>query len=113
MDSGGLTYTAAETAALREVAALAAAAAHEINNPLTILQGNVELASGEIRDRERVDHIRDAVRRITEIFGRMARITRLERNPTWLRTSFRCWTSAARATAPRAAPPPRARSPRA
>jgi PAS domain S-box-containing protein len=70
---------AREAVALREVAGLAAAAAHEINNPLAIVQGQLELATVDSRDRWRVDQIREAVRRIAEIVARMARITRLEK----------------------------------
>jgi PAS domain S-box-containing protein len=71
---------AQEAVALREVAALAAAAAHEINNPLAVVQGQIELVSDTIPDRWRVEQIRDAVRRIAEIIARMTRITRLEKS---------------------------------
>ena len=70
---------AREATALREVAALAAAAAHEINNPLAVLQGHMELVLTAIPDPERVSHIRVAIGRITEILARMNRITRLEK----------------------------------
>jgi len=72
--------SAQEAVALREVAALATAAAHEINNPLAIVQGHLEFVSADIRDRGRVEQICGAVRQITEIVGRMARITRLEKS---------------------------------
>ena len=68
---------AREAAALREVAALAAAAAHEINNPLTIVQGHLYLIGEHIGEEHRLQGIRDAVKRITEILARMTRITRL------------------------------------
>jgi signal transduction histidine kinase len=71
---------AQEAVALREVAALAAAAAHEINNPLAVVQGQIELVSDTIPNRWRVEQIRDAVRRIAEIIARMTRITRLEKS---------------------------------
>ena len=68
-----------EALALQEVAALAAAAAHEINNPLAIVQGHIELASADIRDRRRVAQISGAVQRISDIVARMSRITRLKK----------------------------------
>lgn len=70
---------AREATALREVAALAAAAAHEINNPLAVLQGHMELVLTAIPDPERVSHVRVAIGRIPEILARMNRITRLEK----------------------------------
>ena len=70
---------AQEAVALREVAALAAAAAHEINNPLTIVQVQTELASFENADARRIEQVRAAVQRISEIVARMSRTTRLEK----------------------------------
>jgi PAS domain S-box-containing protein len=68
--------------ALRSVAMLAAAAGHEINNPLMIIQGHLELM---LRDeplspqwRERLTTAVEAARRIHEIIRHMAHITRLE-----------------------------------
>ena len=56
-----------------------AAAAHEINNPLTIVQVQTELSSSEITDPRRIDRVRVAVQRISDIIARMSRITRLEK----------------------------------
>ena len=68
--------------ALRAVAHLANAAAHEINNPLTVIGGRLELlARGLGRDDPMQLAIRDAMaasRRISEIVAHMRRITRLE-----------------------------------
>ena len=73
-------------AALASVAALANAAAHEINNPLAIIIGNLEL----VARREdvpsvvavRTDAMLAAGRRIAGIIGSMRRITRLENIPS-------------------------------
>ncbi|MBI3636237.1 MAG: GAF domain-containing protein [Candidatus Rokubacteria bacterium] len=70
------------TEALRSVNRLAVAAAHEINNPLAVIMGNLDLlarqAEREGRDRDRVEPALIAVRRVQEIVTRMGRITRLE-----------------------------------
>jgi PAS domain S-box-containing protein len=65
---------------LRYVAGLAAAAAHEINNPLTVIVGYVQLLADEVdaTGRGRVDEMLRAVSRIQEIVTRMARVTRVE-----------------------------------
>jgi PAS domain S-box-containing protein len=65
---------------LRSVARLASAAAHEINNPLAIIMGNVEIIAHHI-DESATDRIRptlDAVERIRLIVQRMTRITNLK-----------------------------------
>ena len=66
--------------ALRAVAQLANAAAHEINNPLTVVLGRLELlephADPELR--QKLDVMLTAARRIRTIIERMMRITRLE-----------------------------------
>ncbi len=70
-----------ERDALRSVASLAAAAAHEINNPLAVVLGQAQLLADEIADprgRRRLDEILEAVVRIEEIVTRMKRITRIE-----------------------------------
>jgi PAS domain S-box-containing protein len=72
-------------AALGSVAALASAAAHEINNPLAIIMGNLEMFAR----REdipagvtvRTNAMLAACRRIGDIVGSMRRITRLENAP--------------------------------
>jgi len=72
--------------ALRSVAMLAAAAGHEINNPLMIIQGHLELMLKEETlsptSRERLTTAVDAARRIHEIIRHMAHITRLELEET-------------------------------
>jgi PAS domain S-box-containing protein len=70
-----------EAESLRSVAKLANAAAHEINNPLTVVGGNLQLLAERLGDRpdlaryiERGDR---AVRQIAEMITHMTRITRL------------------------------------
>ena len=74
---------AREAKALRSVAELARAAAHEINNPLAIIVAQLEMlknSMGENTDAvERIDIAFEAARRITAIVAHMANITRLER----------------------------------
>jgi His Kinase A (phospho-acceptor) domain len=69
--------------ALRSVAQLANAAAHEINNPLSIVAGQLEMLKGQSSNDPdtlaRIEKARAAVLRIQTILGSMARITRLER----------------------------------
>lgn len=69
-----------EAEALRSVARLASAAAHEINNPLAIIMGNCELLAREVGGRaaRRVHAMLDAVERIRKIVVHMSHITRLE-----------------------------------
>jgi PAS domain S-box-containing protein len=71
-----------EATALRSVASLAVAAAHEINNPLTVVSGEVQLlareGSGSARWGERIEAMGEALERIREVVVRMSRITRLE-----------------------------------
>ena len=68
--------------ALRSVASLAAATAHEINNPLAVVIGNLELLSMstglEKPPRQRIERATTAARRIQEIVVNMSRISRLE-----------------------------------
>jgi PAS domain S-box-containing protein len=70
-----------EAESLRSVAKLANAAAHEINNPLTVIRGNVQLAAAKIGSRPDLDHhfehTERAVVRIAEMIDHMTRITRL------------------------------------
>ncbi len=65
---------------LRSVASLAAAAAHEINNPLTVLMGHVQLCPGEVGAAcgQRSDEMLVAVSRIRDIVARMNHIKRVE-----------------------------------
>jgi len=67
-----------QTMRLRAVADLAAAAAHEINNPLTAVLAHLTLLKLEGEPAERVEKALEAGRRIQEIIERMARIDRVE-----------------------------------
>jgi nitrogen-specific signal transduction histidine kinase len=68
-------------AALRFVASLATTMAHEINNPLSVIKGNIQLLVSEASDpvsRQRIDAVLGAVEAIREIVERMNRITELK-----------------------------------
>src|SRR3989475_13312971 len=69
-----------ERDALRYVASLAAAAAHEINNPLAVVVGQAQLLAEEVdaAGRRRIEEIFEATRRIQAILDRLKRIHRLE-----------------------------------
>ena len=62
------------------VASLAAAAAHEINNPLAVVVGQAQLLAEEVdaAGRRRIEEIFEATRRIQAILDRLKRIHRLE-----------------------------------
>jgi PAS domain S-box-containing protein len=66
--------------ALRTVAQLASATAHEINNPLAVIMGNCELLAREVEvgSQRRVEAMLAAVERIRKIVIHMSHITRLE-----------------------------------
>lgn len=66
--------------ALRTVAQLASATAHEINNPLAVIMGNCELLAREVDagSQRRVHAMLAAVERIRKIVIHMSHITRLE-----------------------------------
>jgi PAS domain S-box-containing protein len=72
-----------EAADLRAVALLASAAAHEINNPLTVVVGSLELLSRhhgpDQQERRWLERANAAAQRIRDIVARMTRITRIER----------------------------------
>jgi PAS domain S-box-containing protein len=70
-----------ETTALRSVASLAVAAAHEINNPLTIAWGEVQLLAREAGTQweGRIASTLEALERIRDVVARMSQIDRLER----------------------------------
>ncbi|MGH7389455.1 MAG: GAF domain-containing protein [Candidatus Rokuibacteriota bacterium] len=78
---------ARQSEALARVAQLANAAAHEINNPLSVVVGRLHLLERRLRgDATALNHIREAVnasQRITEMIGHMGRITRLEVIEKW------------------------------
>jgi PAS domain S-box-containing protein len=71
--------TLREAVALRSVASLAVAAAHEINNPLTVVSGELQLLAREagIGAGGRIAAMLGALERIREVVVRMNRITRL------------------------------------
>ncbi len=66
-----------QAARLRAVADLAAAAAHEINNPLTVIVANLSVPRPEGELAQRLDGALEAARRIQEIVDRMARIEQI------------------------------------
>ena len=65
---------------LRYVAGLAAAAAHEINNPLAVIMGYTQLLADKVdaQGRGQIDEILKALSRIQEVIVRMRRVTRIE-----------------------------------
>lgn len=71
-----------EADSLRSVTTLANAAAHEINNPLTVIAGNMQILGLKLKDRPDLhDHLRrteKAVQRIVAMVDHMQHITRLE-----------------------------------
>jgi signal transduction histidine kinase len=70
-----------ESAELRAVTLLARAAAHEINNPLTIVIGGLSLVGKHLQpgteDAQWVERARDGAQQIQEIVGRMNNITQV------------------------------------
>jgi PAS domain S-box-containing protein len=70
-----------EAESLRAVAKLANAAAHEINNPLTVVGGNVHLLAARLGDRPDLQRYFDralrGVQSIADMISHMTRITRL------------------------------------
>ena len=70
-----------EAESLRAVTRLANAAAHEINNPLTVVGGNIHLLAARVGDRPELQRYFDralrGVQSIAEMVSHMARITRL------------------------------------
>jgi PAS domain S-box-containing protein len=96
-----------ETEALRSVAALATATAHEINNSLNVLKGNLQLLSARVDGKLAAAHLAPALaaaKAIEEIVGRMNQIMRLERaeQSESLPEMLDLKKSAAEARAPRA-----------
>ena len=66
------------------MAKLANAAAHEINNPLAVITGRLELLRRHLATPEqqaRFDQALVAAKRIAEIIAHMGQITRLETQP--------------------------------
>jgi PAS domain S-box-containing protein len=81
-DRNRLEVAEREAEALRAVARLANAAAHEINNPLAVITGHLGLLGRRFADNPeveaRVEKTLTACRRISEMIAHMGRITRLE-----------------------------------
>jgi PAS domain S-box-containing protein len=81
-----ITHRKEAEAAIRErdtlqyVSSLAAAAAHEINNPLAVIMGYAHLLVDKVdaQGRGHIDEILEALSRIQEIVIRMKRVTRIE-----------------------------------
>jgi PAS domain S-box-containing protein len=67
---------------LRAITLVANAAAHEINNPLTVIVGSIELLQRRVgagaAESKWVDRAIESAQRIREIIARMTRITRVE-----------------------------------
>src|SRR6058998_2654279 len=70
---------------LQHVASLAHAAAHEINNPLAVIHGSIDLiartAAPEMKPR--LDACREAIARVAEILDRMNSLARLQPSQGW------------------------------
>jgi nitrogen-specific signal transduction histidine kinase len=74
-----------EATELRAIALLAGATAHEINNPLAIIMGAIDLLSRHTtlgsRELKWIDHAVTAATRVHDIVLRMTHITRVESVP--------------------------------
>jgi signal transduction histidine kinase len=74
-----------DAAQLRAVTLLARAAAHEINNPLTVVLGGLGLvarkAPPESEEAKWIERAREGGERIRDIVARMNRITQIEEAP--------------------------------
>ncbi len=73
-----------EAAELRAVNLLARGTAHEINNPLAVVMGGLDLLARQLpeegRERKIIDRTLDASRRIRDIVARLTQIRRLEKD---------------------------------
>ena len=74
-----------DAAQLKAVTLLAAGAAHEINNPLAIVMGSLDLLGRRVQpgtqEARWIDQALEGVRRIRDIVMRMSRFTRVETTP--------------------------------
>jgi PAS domain S-box-containing protein len=72
---------------LRAITLVANAAAHEINNPLTVIVGSIELLQRRLEasgpESKWIDRAIESAQRIREIIARMTRITRVEASGTF------------------------------
>ena len=105
-------HLARQAEALRSVAQLANAAAHEINNPLTVVAGHLDMLLGRRPgDPDAVSRIEkalvavDRIRTIIESMGRITRLERLDRVPH-LPPQLDLRRSAAPSEPPSPPPPP-------
>jgi PAS domain S-box-containing protein len=75
-----------EAAQLKAVTLLAAGAAHEINNPLAVVMGSLDLIARRVaagtQEARWIQQALEGVRRIRDIVLRMRTITRVETTPT-------------------------------
>jgi len=70
---------------LQHVASLAHAAAHEINNPLAVINGSLDLIARTVRPElaPRIEACRESIARIAEILSRMNHLARLQLSQGW------------------------------
>jgi len=70
---------------LQHVASLAHAAAHEINNPLAVINGSVDLIARTVGAEmaPRIEACRESIARIAEILDRMNHLARLQLSQGW------------------------------
>ena len=75
-----------DAAELRAVTLLAGAAAHEINNPLAVIMGSLDLLARHLppdgRETKWIEQALVGVRRVRDIVMRMTHITKVESTPT-------------------------------
>jgi len=74
-----------QTELLQHVASLAHAAAHEINNPLAVIYGQIDLIARMTgpETKPRIDACREAIARIADILDRMNSLARLQLSQDW------------------------------
>ena len=70
---------------LQHVASLAHAAAHEINNPLAVIYGQIDLIARMMgpETTSRIDACREAIARIADILDRLNSLARLQLSQDW------------------------------
>ncbi|MFQ5457589.1 MAG: PAS domain S-box protein, partial [Myxococcota bacterium] len=78
-EARGIQEEMVQAQRLAEVGTLAAGVAHEINNPLTVLSGNIQLllerGSGEDPERPRFEQMKTVCDRISNVVNALSRIT--------------------------------------
>ena len=92
--------TTRERDVLKTIASLAAGAAHEINNPLAVVMGQIQLLSDETSEtrRRRLPEILEAIDRIRAIVAHMRHVTRVELTGGTALACRRCSISGGRAS---------------